>query len=291
MPHPDYNYVASVAVASDGPAEATLRGGPSGTRRSRDGAKLAHTDADARYWHEEFKREAPRVDFHVLLVEPTRLDVLVALYNASLAVEAFSHESDWGGGQVNFAFAGHGSEAGDLILRDGGISAADMLEAILAPARENRVKRRVAVVLDSCHAARVLTDFVVDGRQKTDFLLIDGFAASMHDELAWELDGQGHGALTFGMAAKTELLSELLRGTALRNAGSIASVHERAAKAATLLTERDQTPVEVINGWHIEAHGGGHIDLDADLSVPVVLSALVRARAAEPNTLIPINSS
>jgi putative transposase len=134
-------------------------------------------------------------------------------------------------------------------------------------------------------------DRLRDGRQKTDFLLIDGFAASMHDELAWELDGQGHGALTFGMAAKTELLSELLRGTALQNAGSIASVHERAAKAATLLTERDQTPVEVINGWHTEAHGGGHIDLDADLSVPVVLSALVRARAAEPNTLIPINSS
>ncbi len=177
---------------------------------------------------------------------------------------------------------------GELIFRDGGISPADVLDAILSPARENRVKRRLAVVLDSCYSGRVLTHFVVDGRQKTDFLLIDGFAASMHDELAWELDGHGHGALTFGMAAKIELLSELLGDTASRRVERLTSLHERAAKAAALLTEREQTSVETINGWHIEAHGGGHIELNADLSVSAVLSALVSARAAEPNTLIPL---
>ncbi len=130
----------------------------------------------------------------------------------------------------------------------------------------------------------------MDSRQKTEFRLIDGFAASMHDELAWELDDQGHGALTFGMAAKAEFLSELLRDPTLRNMDDVTSLHERAAEAAMRLTEHDQTPVEVTNGWHIEAHGGGHIRLDHDLSVAAVLSALVLARGAEPNTLIPLNN-
>jgi hypothetical protein len=47
-----------------------------------------------------------------------------------------------------------------------------------------------------------LAEVVVDTRQKTDFLLIDGFAACMHDELSWELDLLGHGVLSCSMGAQ-----------------------------------------------------------------------------------------
>lgn len=47
------------------------------------------------------------------------------------------------------------------------------------------------------------------------------------------------------------------------------------------VTQGDQTAVEVTSGWHMEAQGGGTVDLDGDLTLPRVLDALERARNAE----------
>ena len=72
------------------------------------------------------------------------------------------------------------------------ISQRPLIDAVLEPRLDGRAKRRLALVLDCCHSGRALAEVVVDKRQKTDFLLIDGFAACMHDELSWELDLLGN---------------------------------------------------------------------------------------------------
>jgi uncharacterized caspase-like protein len=82
------------------------------------------------------------------------------------------------------------------------LSQSELIDAVLEPRHDRRAKRRLALVLDCCHSGRTLAEVVVDKRQKTDFLLIDGFAACMHDELSWELDLLGHGVLTSSMGAK-----------------------------------------------------------------------------------------
>lgn len=296
MPHPDYHYTCSVAAACAGAGNGTVRGGPAGPRRSRNGALLAHVEADARYWHARLPREragfldekSDPPDFRdALLIEPTRQEVLDTLFQASVAVEAFSAEPDWDGGGVDFVFAGHGLPDGRLVVQDGALSASELIDAVLEPRHDRRAKRRLALVLDCCHSGRTLAEVVVDKRQKTDFLLIDGFAACMHDELSWELDLLGHGVLTSSMGAKPavdwkEGEAKLARAaregdeTYLRGA-----LHRHTPNPVTYLTQGDQTSVEVINGWHIEAKGGGSVDLLGDLTLYRVLDALERARIAD----------
>jgi len=167
------------------------------------------------------------------------------------------------------------------------LSQSELIDAVLEPRHDRRAKRRLALVLDCCHSGRTLAEVVVDKRQKTDFLLIDGFAACMHDELSWELDLLGHGVLTSSMGAKPavdwkEGEAKLARAaregdeTYLRGA-----LHRHTPNPVTYLTQGDQTSVEVINGWHIEAKGGGSVDLLGDLTLYRVLDALERARIAD----------
>jgi len=302
MPHPDYNYRCSVAVACAGSGTGTVRGGPAGRRRSRDGAQLAHVEADARYWHARLPEErasfwededrAPPEFRDTLLIAPARQEVLDALYQASVAVEAFSAEPDWGGGGVDFVFAGHGLPDGRLVVTDGAVSASEVIDAVLEPRQDSREKRRLALVLDCCHSGRTLAEVVVDKRQETDFLLIDGFAACMHDELSWELDLLGHGVLSCAMGAKPmgtdpaidRMEEEVKLARAVREGDEKylrGALHRHTPNPVTYLTEGDQTSVEVMNGWHIEAKGGGTVDLLGDLTLARVLDALERARTAE----------
>lgn len=289
-------------MACSGPGESMLRSGPGGPRRSREGATLAHVEADARHWHEVFQSEKSSpspVGSHALLIEPMRSEVLDALCGVSEAVETFAAEDDWGGGQVDFAFAGHGTPDGQLVVRDGVISAREILDAVLAPSRANGEKRRLSLVLDSCYSGRTLAEVVVDERQASDFLLIDGFAACMHDEVAWELDLLGHGALSFAMGARTDARkgpdasthdqTSLARAVRERNdAATRAALCRHTPNPVTYLTDGDQCAVEVINGWHIGPQGGGSIELLGHLSVPSVLNALERARSADDGAAVPL---
>ena len=59
------------------------------------------------------------------------------------------------------------------------------------------------------------------------------------------------------------------------------ALHRHTPNPVTYLTQGDQTGVEVMNGWHIEAKGGGSVDLLGDLTLYRVLDALERARIAD----------
>lgn len=290
MPEPD-DLAVSVVVACEGPAAGTIRVGPLGPRRSRDGAELLHVEADARHWHETF-REHSLIDHHLLLVNPTRVQVIEALLSASKALAPFSFEPEWQGGQVNFAFAGHGSPDGGLVLNDGEIGGDELLDAILSGSQGLPGKRRLGLVFDSCHSGRTLAQVFMDPRHTVDFLLIDGFAASLHDELAWELEELEHGALTFSRRNRGNAHVDQARLARAARTGDESylrfALQAFTPNPVTYLTQGDQTAIDFINGHHLTVEGGGEIEILERTSIPRFLAALERARDAAFGEEIPI---
>lgn len=231
------------------------------------------------------------MDHHVLLVNPTREVVLEAISSCSAALEPFTGEEGWLGGQINFAFAGHGSPAGGLVLSDGELGGRQIVDTIRSSGLPTAGKRRLALVLDSCHSGRTLVEVLAEQVAQGDFLLVDGFAACLHDESAWEIDYLGHGALTFAMGN---------RGNAHVDGAKLAraflgddreylrfALQSSVPSSVALLTDGDQTSFEVINGWTATVHGADdNIVLDPDtFSLDGFLSSLEDGRAKLRGTL------
>jgi Caspase domain len=274
VPKPD-KYVSSVTVACEGPDRGTIRGGPGGARRSRDGAQLAHVRADAEYWHENFKATTP-VKEHFLLVNPTRTMLNEALAEAQESLMSYRGEDGWAGGQIDFAFAGHGTSDGELVLADRVISASDLLDAMTnGPPTDDR--RKLAFVFDSCHSGHTLAKVLIDERHGPDFLVIDAFAASLPDESAWELGHLGHGVLTFTMMRKevpvdfAGLVRAVDEGD---NAYLRLAFHAFAPNPVAYLTEGEQHSLDAINGHNVSVPGGGDTEVEPDTTLEELLAEL-----------------
>lgn len=282
MPKPDA-YAASVTVACEGPGIGSVQHGPLGIIRSRDGARLAHVRADAHYWNEQFRTSSP-VDYHALLVNPTRDEVTEALSNATEALAPFASEPGWVGGQVDFAFSGHGSPTGGLVLSDGEFKATDLIDPILFRHDSSDRTRKLGLVLDSCYSGRTMAQILTDERQQRDFLVIDGFAACLHDESAWEFEYLEHGVLTFSMRHRGNAHVDSARlaravwdgdGQYLRFA-----LHAFTPNSVSFITDGQQTSIDVINGHLVQIPGGGETELPDTPSLPRMLDDLDRGRSS-----------
>lgn len=283
MPKPDYNFQASVVVACEGPEEGTLRTGPAGSRRSRDGAKLAHVVADAEYWAEQYRGEKSQAHHVIFLRNPTSAAVVAAIAEAGDHLQKHKSAPAWGGGQFNFAFAGHGTEAGELVLIDASLSADVIANTIVEHTwAGHESKLRLSVVLDCCFSGRTLAELLLHPFHGLHYFLIDGFAAALHDELAWELEAWGHGALTFTM----------------RNPGNGHVDRKRLARAVeendeeylrlalqafvpnpvTYLTAGDQHSIDLINGHSLQIKGCGTIDVLGQPTRDQLFRAIEEAR-------------
>lgn len=283
MPKPNYSFQASVVIACEGPDEGTLRTGPAGSRRSRDGAKLAHVVADAEYWAKQFRSGESQANHVILLRNPTRAQVLASMAEAGSYLYQHKGESGWGGGQINLAFAGHGTEAGELVLADDSLSADEIAKTIVEHTWTGHEPRlRLSVVLDCCFSGRTLAELILHPFHGLHYLLIDGFAAALHDELAWELEAWGHGALTFTM----------------RNPGNVHVDPKRLARAVeendeqylrlalqafvpnpvTYLTEGDQHSIDLISGHALQIKGCGTLDVLGQPTIDQLLRAIEELR-------------
>lgn len=207
--HHDYLYQSGVVVGCEGPAPGLLRTSPVGSRRSRDGARLQNVLADAKYWNEIFRRGAEGSNERgsagydpafILLEDSTRAQVTDAITECGEFLRRFEDRPNWNGGSFFFAFSGHGTDEGDLVLGDGELSPDELMELIAASISPNSSKRRhLGLVFDSCFSGLTLARLMVHPLHGDLISIVDGFAAALHDELAWELDSLGHGALTFTM--------------------------------------------------------------------------------------------
>lgn len=301
--HQDYLYQAGVAIGCQGRGSGLVRTSPVGTRRSRDGAQLDHVLADAKHWYEAYHEEAeawseerrdgdnPRF---ILLENPTRAQVADAIAECGQFLHQFKDRPNWNGGSFFFSFAGHGTDEGDLELADDKLSPDEFIEFVAATVDPNPPRRRrLGLVFDSCFSGLTLARIMVHPLHGEQVSISDGFAAALHDELAWELASLGHGALTFTMRN---------RGNAHVDRNVLAKAVEQGNEAylrlalqgfvpnpVTYLTEGDQHSLDLVNGHWLEIKGWGGVDVLGEVSLDEVLDALERVKShPEPDHRVEI---
>lgn len=217
MPH------GSVCVASSGydATEASLSRSPVGSRRSKAAATLRYALADAEYWLSEFESNVGSGpdDIHVLLADPSvaELDSALDQVREHLA-SRWQPNAIWGA-QFGFAFSGHGSPDGTILLSDGSFDVCSILPTIvpdLRPTDSSRLMGRL--FLDSCYAGAALCQSLASLPPSVS--LRDAYAAALHDEQAWESDELEHGFMSYiaGHASPIDAQAELLQ--ALVDAGA-----------------------------------------------------------------------
>jgi hypothetical protein len=284
MPKPDYTFQASIVIACEGPLDGEIRTGPAGFRRSRDGAMLHHVLSDAQYWAEEF-RNTDSLQHHVTLLEnPTRADVVAAIAEAGDFLHHYKRDPGWNGGQINFAFAGHGVDGGELVLADAKLSPDEIAETIAECTwTREQTSLRLAVVLDSCFSGRTLAKLLLHRFHGTHYLLIDGFAAALHDELAWELEALSHGALTFTMRNRGNAhvdQNRLARAVQEQDEDYLRfALQAYVPNPVTYLTEGDQHSIDLINGHEMEIKGCGTVDVIGEVTLDQLLEKVEQTRA------------
>jgi hypothetical protein len=136
-------------------------------------------------------------------------------------------------------------------------------------------------------AAEVMVSDAHTGRAPA-ITVVDGFAAAMHDEFAWELNNLGHGALTFSMRypGNDHVDMDALARAVNENHQSYLRFALQAfvPNPVTYLTEGDQHSIDAINGHRVEVKGGGSVELGSRASVEELLEGLEWARTAPLGT-------
>lgn len=292
MVHPDYRYRAAVVVSCEGPEDGIIRSGPLGSRRSRDGAQLDYVLADAHHWSDIFagasedQRNGQQLEPDPLVISlenPSRATVADAIAECGSFLQRFQDLPDWSGGSFRFAFAGHGTEEGNLVLANGEFAPDELAEQIAASVESNPpVRRRLGLVFDSCYSGLTLARIMLHPLHGSRLSIPDGFAAAMHDELAWEIPALGHGALTFAMAnpgnahvdeGRLAQAVELGDDTYLRLA-----LQGFVPNPVSYLTEADQHSLDLINGHSLDVKGLGTVDVLGEVSLDQLLTALEQVR-------------
>ena len=121
----------------------------------------------------------------------------------------------------------------------------------------------IALVLDCCYAARPLSQAMCHSLNPSRFAVIDGFAACLADEAAWELTSLGHGVLTYVMQPPKGKLTDYEIAQAVRDQdmGMIAqAAFKMVPNPVTLLAGGGQTSCEVINNHDVTVHGAGQFE-------------------------------
>lgn len=283
--HPD-RYSASVVIACRGPSSGVVRDSPIGPRRSRDGALLTSVVADGQYWHSHLKND--RVNCHLLLTDPTKAEVLDGVIAATEVLESHRNDLGWSGGQIDLVFSGHGTEEGTLQLSDSLLSVEELAEIIVA--RAGGLRRLVGLVLDCCYSGLALAQLLTHPQHGRAFTVVDGFAASLHNEVAWELDSLSHGALTFTMKhpGNAHVESERLARAVDQGDDEYLRLALQAfvPNPVTYLTRGDQHSLDLVNGHYLTIKGHGSVEIGDTTTLSRLVAAMDRARVGRLNEVI-----
>jgi hypothetical protein len=280
MPSPDYKYQTHVFVAcSGGSADAAEGQGPRGKFVSKAQTRLAHAVADVNAWADRFAGgEAgfkDEIDFHVLLQEATRSEVADAIAEAVDRQEFYFDDSK--GGSLNFVFSGHGHPDGDLALEDGPLSADELMEWCTAGRAEN-----LRLVIDSCYAGLTLARMLLHPSHWNGAVIMDGLAASLPSQEAFELPSLGHSVLTY-----TRLRPYPDRNRANEWTAEEIRQFRRAQRETTqYLTNGRQHALDVINGHSVSlaSSTGKRIEIEPKMELDELREALDNLpRSRRPN--------
>lgn len=182
-------------------------------------ANLEYTTADVDYWDDYWRNgdwsRRPSYETHATL-----RDADYAALDSQLAEvkEWFADSSKipgFDGGSVVFCFSGHGREGdGALCLNnDTYFDAEDFIRTCMEIRRASpgRGPLKVSLIVDSCYSGAFLLR-VLEGilHKHPDDLSPDYlYAASMPDEVAWELPVLSHGLATYCQSVRPETIGSM----------------------------------------------------------------------------------
>ncbi|MER6474596.1 hypothetical protein, partial [Streptomyces collinus] len=216
---------------------------------------------------------------------PTMADVEQAIAECRDFLSEFSDRPDWNGGSLNFIFAGHGTTRGDLVLADAKLSPDQLMSWLAERETQEGPSRKLQLVLDSCYSGMTLARLICCESNLTGVLLVDAFAAAMHDEKAWELTSLGHGALTYTMATAQSLNiggnSDLALAIEIQDEEEIRKhLYRVAPNPVSYLTNADQHSLDLINGHSLEIKGLGTLDILRTTTPEEICEHLEQLRSA-----------
>ena len=197
-PPPQYFLAgANIVIASAGPeSEGTIET-RFGKIRSRSSALLRHTTNDAEAIYSEWERKHPNVpdDLRVLLIDPT----IGAVESAIVDMSSRLHHEYHNALGLDLFFAGHGAAGtGNLILKDGLLSATRFLSLQAKDVGGRSGVRRIGVSLDSCYSGAFLIDMAIRAYEDFEGFRVDGSLAScLPNEESYEMTILGHGVFTY----------------------------------------------------------------------------------------------
>lgn len=264
-------YKAYISVSCSGPEALQEKRGPAGMIRSRAAADLRYTTADVDWLYSHFRQpnyDTGTQEHHIRLVNPDLKQFTDATRQAASFLHAFTSHEDWEGGQITLLYAGHGAEnSGALVLRDHHLSAEELLNSLSTLVPHTSRRCRLDVVLDSCFSAAFITSLLAKAHKSyaETFFPCTLFAASLHDEFAWEFPRFGHGVWTHSFMMQTShpnlaqsgwnFLLQMLWRRWLRK-----ECQQLYNGGVSFITEGSQHSMGYENG-HMEVHGKGYFDV------------------------------
>ncbi|MEX0319434.1 MAG: hypothetical protein AB3N21_15855 [Ruegeria sp.] len=281
----DREFSGSLVVACSGPAVAETAMTGFGEMRSRSGANLKYTSADACKIHRLWSKDG-RVskDAHALLIDPSAQEFAEAIDRVSDEIGAFPQQKTG----IDLYFAGHGRPGnGALVFKDNHVTATQFIKLVKKSLVSGAGVRGLSITLDSCYSGAFLFETIVALQKDCDLQLYDALCSSMHDEKSWELSFLGHGAFTYAHLNKgnkyvdpikfaqaideqdDSMIAKYLQGVVASNADPTA-----------FLTRGRQHSIDCVRGGDIDAGTRGRIDvsdLDWPLDVPKIVDGLQRS--------------
>ena len=277
----DRKYSGVVVVSCSGQDEPEIRTTPYGEMRSRSGASLRFTSADAdlvwRHWSKGIN--VPE-EACVTIREPSVDEFFSLLSQVSRSLGKYPQ----GETGIDLYYCGHGRPGdGAILLKDGTVTPSELILHLKTDLEPKMGARGLSMLLDSCYSAAFLFEMIALLQYEGELRLYDALCSSMHDEKSWELTFLGHGAFTythFHKGNKHVDRDELATAIDLQDQKTIARCIQGlvalSANPTTYLTQGMQHPLDCIKGGFMSAGTRGECDVP-DLGEDFTVHDIIKA--------------
>lgn len=277
----DRKFSAHLVIASEGTGTSEVRTTSYGEIRSRDGANLKYTSNDAKGIFQKWGKYCNLSQkAYIYLENPTKPEVVKAFDQINQVLSNYPQEQTG----IDLFFAGHGSfPSGSIVLRDGILSAKELIKLMSKPLEKTKGNRGLGLLLDSCYASSFLIDIILElEKNESSIKLFDALVSSMHDEKSWELSFLEHGAFTFSFLNKGNAyvnINNFVRAVEKNDYKVIVKslqgiVGSMGANSVAFLTQGRQHSIDCTKGSDFSIDGHGSFSL-LDIKEPITKEGLI----------------
>jgi len=247
---------------------------------------LQHCVADGKKWLRLDLGSKPDDIKEHLLVNPSEAELESAIQHAGQYVLSQKDRGHWKGGGISIWYSGHGEEqSGAWSLRDTALDAGRLLELLTPIGHQAGGSLGLELGMDSCHSGAFFA-YLMEKKQQGPIVARDMYVSCLPDEVAWEMDTLGHGALAYTLFHPGNAHVDHNRLALAVRQGDEAYIrmatHSFVPNPVTYLTEGDQHSFELVSGHEVDVKGAGRFDLTDAFSAKELISKLATAGNAQP---------